>query len=130
MTLTVQITIITLGVILLVAIILAAIQKKITESHALLWILPCILIIIGGIFPQLTYLLSSFFNTEYPPAIIFAFAIIIVYLILFQCFKNLSILTMKNKELASRTAIMTQQIQDLEKEINKLQQVMKKEEEN
>lgn len=130
MTLTVQITIIALGVILLTAIILATIQKKISEPHALLWILPCILIIIGGIFPQLTYLLSGFFNTEYPPAIIFAFAIIIVYLILFQCFKNLSILTMKNKELASRTAIMMKQIQDLESKINELQKEAQKEDEN
>ena len=89
MTISVQITIIGLGILLLAAVILAAIQKKISESHALLWIVPCILIILGGIFPQMTYLLSSFFQTEYPPAIIFAFAIIILYLILFQCFKSI-----------------------------------------
>lgn len=56
MTISVQITIIGLGILLLAAVILAAIQKKISESHALLWIVPCILIILGGIFPQMTYL--------------------------------------------------------------------------
>lgn len=122
MTLSVQITIISLGFILLIAVVMAAIQKKITEPHALLWILPCILIIIGGIFPQLTYFLSNFFNTEYPPAIIFAFAIIIAYLILFQCFKTLSVLTLKNKELASQAAIMTNKVQELEKELKQLKQ--------
>lgn len=55
MTISVQITIIGLGILLLAAVILAAIQKKISESHALLWIVPCILIILGGIFPQMTY---------------------------------------------------------------------------
>ena len=120
MTPSVQITIIALGIILLFAVIRAAIQKKIAESHALLWIFPCLIIIIGGLFPQLTYVLSNVFNTSYPPAIIFAFAIIIVYLILFQCFKSLSVLTMKNKELASQTAILAQQIQNLETELETL----------
>ena len=117
MTLSVQITIIGLGMLLLAAVILAAIQKKISESHALLWIVPCILI-----FPQMTYLLSSFFQTEYPPAIIFAFAIIILYLILFQCFKTLSVLTIKNKELASQCAILTKEVKKLKETIQELQQ--------
>ena len=122
MTLSVQITIIGLGMLLLAAVILAAIQKKISESHALLWIVPCILIILGGIFPQMTYLLSSFFQTEYPPAIIFAFAIIILYLILFQFFKTLSVLTIKNKELASQCAILTKEVKKLKETIQELQQ--------
>lgn len=113
MTLALQITIIALGIVLLTVIIIAAIQKKISESHALLWIIPCFLIIIGGIFPQLTYFLADFFHTEYPPAIVFALAIIISYLILFQCFKSLSILTMKNKELASQIALLNEQIREL-----------------
>lgn len=128
MTLSVQITIICLGLLLLAAVILAAIQKKISESHALLWIVPCILIILGGIFPQMTYLLSSFFQTEYPPAIIFAFAIIILYLILFQCFKTLSVLTIKNKELASQSAILKKEIENLKETINELQTEQKDEE--
>ncbi len=120
MTLIVQITIITLGALLLWAVLLAAIQKKITESHALLWVLPCVLIIVGGIFPQLTYILSNLFNTEYPPAIIFAIAIIMLYVILFQCFKSLSILTKKNKELASQIALQNRQIQELKEQIQQL----------
>lgn len=118
MTFIVQLTIIILGCVLFLAILLAAIQKKITEAHALLWIVPCIFIILGGIFPQLTYCLSHLFHTEYPPSIIFAFAIIMAYLILFQCFKSLSVLTMKNKELASQNALMEKQLEELKKEIH------------
>ena len=70
----------------------------------------------------MTYLLSSFFQTEYPPAIIFAFAIIILYLILFQCFKTLSVLTIKNKELASQCAILTKEVKKLKETIQELQQ--------
>lgn len=120
MTLIVQITIITLGILLLGAVLLSAVQKKITESHALLWVLPCIFIIAGGIFPQLTYILSNLFNTEYPPAIIFAIAIIMLYVILFQCFKSLSVLTKKNKELASRVALQGRQIEELTRQVEKL----------
>ena len=120
MTLIVQITIITLGALLLCVVLLAAIQKKITEPHALLWVLPCILIIVGGIFPQLTYILSNLFDTEYPPAIIFAIAIIMLYVILFQCFKSLSVLTKKNKELASQVALQNRQIEQLKENIRQL----------
>lgn len=117
MTLAVQFLIILLGLILLGIIVIAAVQKKITEQHALLWIVPCFLIIIGGIFPQLTYFLSDVFHTDYPPAIVFAIAIILAYLILFHCFKNLEICTMKNKELASFIALQEKKIQMLETEL-------------
>ena len=120
MTLPLQLIIITLGILLLGIIIIATIEKKISESHALLWILPCLLIIIGGIFPQLTYALSDFFHTGYPPAIVFALAIIISYLILFQCFKSLSVLTIKNKELASQVALLNQKVAQLEETVNSL----------
>ncbi|MCD7825407.1 MAG: DUF2304 domain-containing protein [Clostridiaceae bacterium] len=123
MTLAVQITIIALGLLLLLAILIAAFQKKITESHALLWILPCLVIVIGGIFPGLTYILSDVFNTSYPPAIIFALAIIIVYLILFQCFKTLSVLTMQNKELASAVSLLTERIRQLEAQVNAQEEI-------
>lgn len=117
MTLTVQITIIALGVIMVIVVLRAAIQKKITESHALMWMFPCILIILGGIFPQLTWYLSRFFDTEYPPAIILTLAIIILYIILFQDFKVLSVLTLKNKELASHVALLTGRTEKLEREL-------------
>lgn len=120
MTLPLQLTIIALGILLLGTIIIAAIEKKIFESHALLWILPCVLIIIGGIFPQLTYVLSDLFHTGYPPAIVFALAIIISYLILFQSFKSLSVLTIKNKELASQVALLNQKVAQLEETVNSL----------
>ncbi len=120
MTLPLQLIIIALGILLLGIITIAAIEKKISESHALLWILPCVLIIIGGIFPQLTYVLSDFFHTGYPPAIVFALAIIISYLILFQSFKSLSVLTIKNKELASQVALLNQQVAQLEETVNSL----------
>lgn len=117
MTLTVQITIIALGILLITVVLRAAIQKKITESHALMWMLPCILIILGGIFPQLTWFLSRFFDTEYPPAIILTLAIIMLYIILFQDFKVLSVLTLKNKELASHVTLLTGRIEKLEQEL-------------
>jgi len=121
MNLAIQLIIIVLGIFLLAVIFNATVHKKISESHALLWIVPCLLIIVGGIFPQLTYFLSDVFHTEYPPAIIFALAIIISYLILFQCFKKQSVLEMKNKELASHAALLTQEVNRLGKELEKLQ---------
>ena len=121
MTLTLQITIIVLGILLLIAVCRAAIQKKISEPHALLWFIPCLLIILGGCFPQLTYFLSDLFHTDYPPAIIFALAIIISYLILFQCFRSLSVLTLRNKELASQTGLLNEKVQKLQETIKQLQ---------
>ena len=117
MTLGIQIIIIALGFLLLAIILKATIQKKISESHALLWIVPCFLVILGGIFPQITYSLAEVFHTGYPPALVFALAIIISYLILFQSFKQLSILSMRNKELASQIALLTTQVLSLKEEL-------------
>jgi len=122
MTLALQLIIIALGIFLLIVIMNAAVHKKISESHALLWIVPCFLIILGGIFPQVTYVLSDIFHTEYPPAIVFALAIIISYLILFQCFESLSVLAIKNKELASQTALLAERVRELEQTVRELQE--------
>ena len=121
MTIALQLIIIALGIFLLIVIMNAAVHKKISESHALLWIVPCFLIIIGGIFPQVTYVLSDIFHTEYPPAVVFALAIIISYLILFQCFKSLSVLAIKNKELASQAALLAERVRVLEQIVKELQ---------
>ena len=129
MTLLVQITIVTMGFLLLGAVVISTIQKKISEAHALLWFIPCLIIIVGGIFPQITYFLSNLFHTSYSPAIIFALAIIALYVILFQCFKSLSILTMKNKELASIIAIQEQHLQSLTEDIALLQKEREREKE-
>lgn len=117
MTLGLQIIIISLGVLLLAVILKATIQKKISESHALLWIVPCFLIIFGGIFPQITYSLAELFHTGYPPALVFSLAIIFSYLILFQSFKQLSVLSRRNKELASQVALLTAQVHTLKEEL-------------
>lgn len=121
MNLALQLIIIALGIFLLIVIIVATIEQKISERHALLWIVPCILIIVGGIFPQFTYYLADVFNTGYPPAVVFALAIIISYLILFQSFKSLSVLAMKNNELASQTALLSERIKELEQMVEELQ---------
>lgn len=110
----IQITVVVLGFLLLIFVIRAAILKNITEHHALLWMVPSVIIIIGGIFPQLSFLLSKYLKIEYPPATIFAIAIILLYMILFQCFKLLSVLIMKNKELASNTAVLEKQLEELQ----------------
>lgn len=128
MTLALQLIIIALGIFLLIVIMNAAVHKKISESHALLWIVPCFLIIIGGIFPQVTYILSDMFHTEYPPAVVYTLAIIISYLILFQCFKSLSVLAIKNKELASQAALLTERVRVLEQTVQKLQESCEQEE--
>ena len=60
MTISVQITIIGLGNSFTGCRDSCSHSKRISESMLYFWIVPCILIILGGIFPQMTYLLSSF----------------------------------------------------------------------
>lgn len=121
MTILTQIIIIAAGFLFLLQIVRAMILRKITEKQGIFCLIPAVLIILGGAFPSITYILADIFHAEYAPSIIFALAIISLYLIAFECFKTLAVLTSKNQELAMQVSMLNQENMQLQKRLQALE---------
>jgi len=109
----------------------ANIARKMTERQSLFWIIGGIIIFIFGLIPELVYFVSDIFSVEYPPSIIFAISIILVFFGIFNCYKTNAELTVRVQELAMQISLLNDENMQLKETLDKMKQnEVKKEPEN
>lgn len=86
---------------------------------------------IFGLIPELVYFVSDIFSVEYPPSIIFAISIILVFFGIFNCYKTNAELTVRVQELAMQISLLNDENMQLKETLDKMKQnEVKKEPEN
>jgi len=109
----------------------ANIARKLTEKQSLFWIIGGMIIFTFGMFPKLVYFVSDIFSVEYPPSIIFAISIILIFFGIFNCYKTNAELTVRVQELAMQISLLNDENSRLKDMIDKLKQSdVKKDSEN
>ena len=100
----------------------ANIARKMTEKQSLFWIIGGMIIFIFGLIPKLVYFVSDIFSVEYPPSIIFAISIILVFFGIFNCYKTNAELTVRVQELAMQISLLNDENQHLKGIIDDMKQ--------
>lgn len=100
-------------------ILLIYIARKLTEKQSLFWIIGGIIMIIFGLFPKLVKFVSDVFSVEYPPSIIFAISIILVFFGIFNCYITNAELTARVQELAMQISLLNDENRQLKEMIEK-----------
>ena len=95
MSILVNIGIICMGIVIIFAITRAIIQKKITESHGILWLLSAVAIVVLGV--------------DYAPTIVFTFAILLLFYLVFRCTVWIAGLSMRIQELGMQVSMLNQE---------------------
>lgn len=109
----------------------ANIARKMTEKQSLFWIIGGIIIFIFGLFPQLVVFTSKIFSVDYPPSIIFAISIILVFYGIFSCYKTNAELSARVQELAMQISLLNDENKQLKDRLEKnMQNEVIKEPEN
>lgn len=108
------------GIVLILIARRANIARKMTEKQSLFWIIGGIIIIFFGIIPKLVFIVSDLFSVDYPPSIIFAISIMLLFYGIFNCYKT-------NAELIARVQELAMQISLLNDENNRLKNIITKE---
>jgi len=87
-------------------------RQRLKEAYALLWLLTGVGIVILAAFPQLLFFISNLVGIFYPPATIFLFAIMLLFLIVLQ---YSMVLSKQNEAIRS----LSQKLALLEREVSK-----------
>lgn len=100
----------------------ANIARKMTEKQSLFWIIGGVIIFAFGLIPDLVLFVSRVFSVDYPPSIIFAISIILVFFGIFNCYKTNAELTVRVQELAMQISLLNDENRQLKGIIEKLKQ--------
>lgn len=119
-----QLSIIICGAILLGAVLWAVFTKRISEYTSLFWIVPCIVLLLGGIFPKLIFFVADIFDVDYAPSLAFTFAIIVIFMMLFYFSCISTGHSSRITELTIRISLLTKENEGLQQRITDLEKTL------
>ena len=98
--------------ILLILVVLELIRsRRLRERYALLWLATGVVLLVLSIWREGLNTLAGWFGvTGYPPAVLFAVAILFIFLVLLHYSTVISRLTDENVDLAQRIALLEERL--------------------
>lgn len=106
MSLTLQITLILMSILLFLILIRNVKKGKLRSDYAIGWIICSILLIIVSIFPQIAYFGAKILGVISTANIVFAFMILMLIILVYVLFSKVSMLEEKQKNLIQELAIL------------------------
>lgn len=101
----IRIIIIVLGILLVSGITYLLVKRKINERHSLFWLTGAFIILILSLAPDSLEKLANFVGVDYPPALLFLSAILVIFAIALYQSIQISKLQERLTELTQQTAI-------------------------
>jgi len=108
-----------LGLGILILVINLVRTRKLKEEYALLWLLMAGLLVVTPLGIDLFNGLALAVGVDYPPALLFTLALMVLILILFQFSFNISRFSEQIKSLTQELALANQRIRELEEACRK-----------
>ncbi|WP_297668656.1 DUF2304 domain-containing protein [Thomasclavelia sp.] len=106
MSLTLQITLILMSILLFLILIRNVKKGKLRSDYAIGWIICSILLIVVSIFPQIAYFGAKILGVISTANIVFAFMILMLIILVYVLFSKVSMLEEKQKNLIQELAIL------------------------
>lgn len=105
------------GLVLILYIVKSMVNKRMTESQSVLWLLIGAAEIILGIFPSIITFIANFLGIWYPPSIMFLIAYIGLLFIVLKNTTTISIQSNEISELYMQIALLNMENERLRKEM-------------
>lgn len=106
------------GLVLILYVIKSMVNKKMTESGSILWLLIGLAGIILGLFPSIITFIADLLGIWYPPTIIFLISYIGLLFIVLKHTIDLSIQSNRMVELYMQVALLNAENEKLKEELN------------
>ena len=106
MSITLQITLIVMSILLFIILIRNVKKGKLRSDYALGWIICSIALIVVSIFPQIAYFGAKLLGVISTANIVFAFMIFMLIILVYILFSKVSALEEKQKDLIQEIAIL------------------------
>jgi len=102
---TIKVFIILLGLILICSIMYLLVKRRINDRHSLFWFIGAFIILILSLFPEILEMLANMVGIDYPPSLLFLFAILVILAIVLYQSMQISVLQERLRELTQQMAI-------------------------
>jgi len=117
MSILVNIFTIVTGIILILYVIKLMVNRKMTESQSVLWLIIGVAAIILGFFPSIITFIANLLGIWYPPTIVFLIAYIGLLFIVFKNTTAISIQSNQISELFMQIALLSMENEKLKEEL-------------
>lgn len=117
MSILVNIFTIVTGIILILYVIKLMVNRKMTESQSVLWLIIGAAAIILGFFPSIITFIANLLGIWYPPTIVFLIAYIGLLFIVFKNTTAISIQSNQISELFMQIALLSMENEKLKEEL-------------
>jgi hypothetical protein len=111
-----RIAVIGIAVIVFAAVLELVRRRRLMERYALLWLLAALVLVVLAIWKGLLTTVSADLGIHYPPSTLFAIGFGFVVLVLLSVSIVISRLADQNKRLAQHVALLSERVEELEKE--------------
>jgi hypothetical protein len=111
-----RIAVIAIALIVFAAVLELVRRRRLMERYALLWLLAALVLVVLAIWKGLLTTVSADFGIHYPPSTLFAIGFGFVVLVLLSVSIVISRLADQNKRLAQHVALLSERVEELEKE--------------
>lgn len=105
------------GLVLILYVIKSMINKKMTESQSILWLLIGVVAIVLGLFPSIITFIADLLGVWYPPTIMFLIAYIGLLFIVLNHTTAISIQSNQISELYMQIALLNTENERLKEEL-------------
>ena len=109
MNLTLRLFIVVLSLIIFSFVIRMLVKRNLNESNSVMWLLISLVALISGFFPDIISRISFWVGIDYPPALLFLLAIIVLLMIIFKNSMDLSKSDAKTHDIASTLSILREE---------------------
>ena len=100
-----KIIVLLFGICSVAAVVYLLIKKKINERNSLFWLIGSFIILVIAIIPEAVDFISGILGIDYPPALLFLIAILILFFVNLYHSMQISMLNTKLTELTQYIAI-------------------------
>jgi hypothetical protein len=111
-----RVAVIAIAVIVFAAVLELVRRRRLMERYALLWLLAALVLVVLAIWKGLLTTVSADLGIHYPPSTLFAIGFGFVVLVLLSVSIVISRLADQNKRLAQHVALLSERVEELERE--------------
>ena len=111
-----RVAVIGIAVLVFIVVLELVRRRRLMERYALIWLAAALLLLILAIWKGLLTTVSADLGIHYPPSTLFAVGFAFVVLLLLSVSMVISRLSEQNKRLAQHVALLSERVEELERE--------------
>ncbi len=102
----------------LIWVIYNGVKRKLDVQESLSWVFLFFILFVISFIPELIDIIAAFLGIDYPPSLLFVLAFLLLILLIFRLSKEISMIRLKEKQLAQKIALLEHDLLELKSKLD------------